>query len=359
MTSIAFCNPFVPAEWIDAHGLEPRWLRTQGVPRASEMSGRRGVCPYAGAIIDAVVCGAPWAGAVLTTACDQMRYAAAVLDHRGDLPVFLMNLPSTWQTRTARSLYIEELKRLGRFLVRLGGKSPGDEELVEVMTRFDRGRDQVRRAADCLGARLFAEALIAVREGGEAESALGTQCSVLSTQYSVRSTRRCATRGSASLSVSRTAARLPNGVPLALVGGPVLEGDYDVLDWVERAGGRVVLNASEWGERTLPRPFEPARMRSQPFEELADAYFGIPDVFRRPNDPVYEYLGREMAARRVRGVVFRRYLSCDLWHAELARLKSWSPVPVLDLDVAQSESGAEARTVGRIEAFLETLNPGP
>jgi benzoyl-CoA reductase/2-hydroxyglutaryl-CoA dehydratase subunit BcrC/BadD/HgdB len=146
---------------------------------------------------------------------------------------------------------------------------------------------------------------------------------------------------------------------LALVGGPVVEGDYDVLDWVERSGGRIVLDASECGERTLPRPFEPVRMLSRPFEELVDAYFGIPDVFRRPNDPVYEYLGREIAARRVRGVVFRRYLWCDLWHAELARLKAWSPVPVLDLDVSQSESGAEARTVGRIEAFLETLNPGP
>jgi benzoyl-CoA reductase/2-hydroxyglutaryl-CoA dehydratase subunit BcrC/BadD/HgdB len=137
-----------------------------------------------------------------------------------------------------------------------------------------------------------------------------------------------------------------------------VERDYDLVDWIERAGGRIVLNATEWGERTLPRPFHRARVRNGPFEELADAYFAIPDVFRRPNDSCHEYLRREMTARQVRGVVFRRYVWCDLWHAELARLKAWSPVPVLDLDVGQSESSAEGRTVGRIEAFLETLREG-
>jgi benzoyl-CoA reductase/2-hydroxyglutaryl-CoA dehydratase subunit BcrC/BadD/HgdB len=288
-----------------------------------------------------------------------MRYAASVLEHRGAGPAFLMNLPSTWQSASARSLYSEEIQRLGRFLVRLGGKTPGDAELTEAMLRFDHTRDQVRQARGRLDARQFAEALIAVRVGvafeeqaaivnatGRAEivPSPSTQHSVLSTKYSVLS--------------NEYSAMGANGVPLALVGGPLLEGDYDLLDWVERAGGRIVLDAGEWGERTLPRPFDPARTRRQPFEELADAYFGIPDVFRRPNDPCYEYLGREMAARQVRGIVFRRYLWCDLWHAELTRLKAWSPVPVLDLDVAQSESSAEGRTLGRIEAFLETLKEG-
>ena len=105
----------------------------------------------------------------------------------------------------------------------------------------------------------------------------------------------------------------------------------------------------------MPRPFDAGRTARDPLEELADAYFGIPDVFRRPNDPCYAYLAREMAARQVRGVVFRRYLWCDLWHAELPRLKAMSRMPVLDLDVAQSEASAEGRTHGRIEAFLEML----
>ena len=61
-------------------------------------------------------------GLVLTTTCDQMRYVAAMLEQRGDRPVFLLNVPSTWQTPAARRLYLDELRRLGRFLVRSAEK---------------------------------------------------------------------------------------------------------------------------------------------------------------------------------------------------------------------------------------------
>ena len=94
--------------------------------------------------------------------------------------------------------------------------------------------------------------------------------------------------------------RAAAGIPLAVLGGPLLETDCAFFDLVEHAGGRVVLDATEGGERTLPRPFDPARLAADPLEELADAYFdGIPDAFRRPNSRLYEWLGRELAARQV------------------------------------------------------------
>lgn len=149
-------------------------------------------------------------------------------------------------------------------------------------------------------------------------------------------------------------------VPLALVGGPLPPQDYGLLDLVERCGGRIVLDASETGQRTLPPPLRPrsswAALRDHPLEELAAAYFlGIPDVFRRPNDRLYEWLAERIASRGVRGLLLRRYVWCDLWHAEWRRLAAWSPVPVLELDVADQEQGLPGRTLGRIEAFLETL----
>jgi benzoyl-CoA reductase/2-hydroxyglutaryl-CoA dehydratase subunit BcrC/BadD/HgdB len=290
-------------------------------------------------VIDTVVQAPAWTAVVVTTACDQMRYAASVLEHRDVLPVFLMNVPSTWQTAAARSLYAEELRRLGRFLVRLGGRSPAGAELAEVMLRFDGVRARLRRDRQCWSARRLAEALIAVREGTE------------------ESGDDPAPRGFEA-NCSRHTPCADCSVPLALVGGPLVERDYRLLDWIEAAGGRVALDASEWGERTLPRPFDPQAVPGDPLTELADAYFGIPDVFRRPNDPCYEYLRGELAAGRLRGFVFRRYLWCDLWHAELSRLSAWSPVPVLDLDVADREDLSEGRTRGRIEAFLEMLAAG-
>ena len=93
-----------------------------------------------------------------------------------------------------------------------------------------------------------------------------------------------------------------------------------------------------------------------PLDELARIYFdAIPDAFRRPNTRLYEWLGREVSARSVRGIILRRYPVCDLWHAELERLRTWSDVPVLDLDVETGDEGEASRTLARIEAFLEML----
>jgi benzoyl-CoA reductase/2-hydroxyglutaryl-CoA dehydratase subunit BcrC/BadD/HgdB len=326
MTTVAYVNPFVPPEWIAAHGLRPRWLRPGGLDLQRIASLRRGTCPYAGTLLDAARAGTGTSALLLTTTCDQMRYAAALIEHEGDLPVFLMNVPSTWQTASSRRLYLEELKRLGRFLVSLGGIGPGEGHLAGVMEQYDRGRSELRAARGRWPARQLAEAVAALREG------------------------RPPALKEHGLPPSEKA------VPLAIVGSPLAEADYAIFDFVEQAGGRVVLDGTESGERTVPRPFDPRRLRSDPLSELADAYFAsIPAVFRRPNTGLFDWLEEEVRARGIRGILFRRYLWCDLWHVESHRLKERSLAPVLDIDVGDRDDGAMARTFGRIEAFLEML----
>jgi benzoyl-CoA reductase/2-hydroxyglutaryl-CoA dehydratase subunit BcrC/BadD/HgdB len=334
MKAVGYSSPFVPAEWIAAHGLQPERLRL----RPTEIL-TRGVCPYAGALLDVAMLETArhrvpplgtssagpagnsqrclfqavahdggvgtrrWAGLVLATTCDQMRYVAAMLERRGDRPVFLLNVPSTWQTPASRRLYLDEIRRLGGFLVDLGGKTPSDEELANVMQAFAHGRN-------------------------EEES----------------NSRGPTARGNA------------DGIPLAILGGPLLETECDFFALVESAGGRVVLDATEHGRRTLPRPFDAARLAADPLQELADAYFdAIPDAFRRPNTGLYEWLARELVASQVRGIILHRYVWCDLWHAEGQRLKQWSPVPLLEIDVGPDDTSAPNRMQGRIEAFLEML----
>jgi len=340
MNTVAYCNPFVPVEWLGAHGFQPRWLRLPrrglagslaGPPSAEEptvggyrhVEGRRGVCPLAAASVAAISSASVDSAVVLTTCCDQMRYAASLLEQRPRVPLFTLNVPSTWQTPAARGLYLAELQRLSRFLVSLGGRPPADDELASVIGRFERARAALLAARSGLSARDFAAGLLAVREN--ADCALPRQ------------------------------SEPDAGLPLALVGGPVPESDDALFDWIQHAGGRIVLDATEWGERTLPQGVDVSRTQREPLAALADAYFAIPDVFRRPNTALYEYLGRELAARKVHGLVVRRFLWCDLWHAEVAELKAWSPVPVLDLDAADSEASSAGRTRGRIEAFLEML----
>jgi benzoyl-CoA reductase/2-hydroxyglutaryl-CoA dehydratase subunit BcrC/BadD/HgdB len=325
MTTVAYCHPLVPPEWIAAHGLQPRWLQPERAPAAGR-GAARGVCAYAGAVADAAVRGLDAAALVLTTVCDQMRYAAAAIDRVGRQPVFLLDVPATWQTAVARQMYLEELRRLGRFLVRLGGRSPSMEELAEQMRAYGAARAALLAARDGYSSRQFTEELLRLR----------------------------------SANFPSSPPRRPQGasdaVPLAIVGGPLVEKDFDLFDFVERCGGRVALDASEGGTRLLPADFDQQQLADDPLAELARAYFdAIPDVFRRPNDALFTWLGPQMAERGVRGLLFRRYVWCDLWHAELHRFRQWSPVPVLEIDVHHDDQGVPPRIAGRVEAFLEML----
>ena len=306
--AIAYSSPFVPAEWIAAHGFRPHWLRLRAAEGRPLPAVARGVCPYVAALMDAALAGLDAAALVLTTVCDQMRYAAALLEMRGSCPTFLLNVPSTWQTAAAAKLYLDELRRLGRFFVELGGKAPQNAELSRIMFEYDRTRnaDSVRWGDSCT-----------VAPGGGSATATPT---------------------------------VATGIPLAVLGGPLWDTDGTFFDLIGHSGGRVVLDATEGAQRTMPRRFDPARAASDPLRELADAYFeGIPDAFRRPNSRLYEWLGRELAARRVEGIILRRYLWCDLWHAELQRLRQWSPVPVLEIDVGPDDTSTPAECKGELK----------
>ena len=110
--SVVYSSPFVPPEWIAAHGWTPSrrdaGRRTRG---RGGLSVRRRLRRLAGPDIRALV---------FATTCDPMRRAAEIgLD--GQIPRFLFHVPATWQTPAAHGLYRAELKRLGRFLERLGG----------------------------------------------------------------------------------------------------------------------------------------------------------------------------------------------------------------------------------------------
>ena len=84
--------------------------------------------------------------------------------------------------------------------------------------------------------------------------------------------------------------------------------------------------------------------------ELDDDYY---DTVDSPAYALFEYIRHEVAARAVRGVIFRRYAWCDTWNAELQRLRQCVDVPVLDMDFG-AEGQDRSRKLGRVEALLET-----
>lgn len=324
MKTIIYVCPFVPAEWIAAHDMRPRRLLLESPDAGSAAGSMSGMCPFALCFMNRAQAEADAAAIIVTTLCDQMRRVGELIARQSRLPVFLMHVPTTWQSASAHRLYISELARLGRFLVRLGGKAPSLAELAEVMRQYDEKHASIRDARGRLTAREFSEA-VANFHGND-------------------STTRIRPEGPVTA----------RGVPIALVGGPMLANHFDIFGFVEEAGGEVVLDATETGERTMPRSFDRRRLQEEPMMELADAYFGsIPDAFRRPNSELYRWLRTKISERGVRGIILRRYLWCDTWHAEVLRMKEWANVPVLDLDVGDDEP--DARSASRIQSFVAVL----
>jgi hypothetical protein len=355
---VFFTSPWVPAEWIKAHGLEPRgvWFAPQFALDSLPLSA--GLCAFAHAAVRLAEQQRE-AAVIFTTHCDQLRRGFDAVAGPACAPVFLFNLPATWQTPVARQIFASELERLGSFLVALGGHAPSGGELLETMRHYSLARDRLLSAAPGCPGRRYAEAVARFHWDGSCPPS----CDPLFRSHEEPSP--------------------PGSVPLALIGGPLPRSQWDLLDIIERAGGRVVLNGTEAGERSLQPAFPLEELRAalapgapacspleadekvdrslkagcQPalLETLARGYVeGCVDVFQRPNTRLYAWLKERLAARRARGIVLWHYVGCDLWRAEAQSLREAFGLPLLLLD-ADEAAGSSSRNAGRIEAFLEAL----
>jgi benzoyl-CoA reductase/2-hydroxyglutaryl-CoA dehydratase subunit BcrC/BadD/HgdB len=299
--------------------LEPRgvWLRKHYQPVAAP----EGVCAFAQEL--AMLAEAyPKTALVFTTACDQMRRTADTVACNAGSRIFLFNLPATWQSAAARRLYHAELARLGKHLEVLGGHAPTAEELATVIHDHEGRRAELRSLVQQSPARQGAEALANWFYGDS--------------------------------SLVAPADATTQGVRLALVGGPLLPSHWPLFNAIAAAGGCVVLNATEPGERCLLPPLPKLTTGREPLIALADHYFDhAVDVFHRPNSRLYDWLRPRLAERQARGIVLWHYVGCDLWRAEAQPLREAFGLPVLLLE---ADGAALPRNTGRIEAFLESLH---
>jgi benzoyl-CoA reductase/2-hydroxyglutaryl-CoA dehydratase subunit BcrC/BadD/HgdB len=148
-------------------------------------------------------------------------------------------------------------------------------------------------------------------------------------------------------------------VSIALVGGPMRRWERRIFGIIEKLGGRVVLNATEPGERNLSEPGTFVAGANGSLEQLRfqlaqECVARCIDVYQRPNTRLYEWLEERLRERQPRGIVLWYYDWCDLWRAELQTMRETFGLPVLPLQ-ADSLAGDEPRLVNRLEAFLESL----
>lgn len=295
MKTIGYAPPYVPPEWIAAHGLMPVRLQPDGPASKGPVPPTAGICPYMRALVNQFAGDTRFAGVVFTTVCDQMRRGGERLQMES-VPAFCLNVPATWQTPTALGFYVSELERLSRFLVHRGGTRPNDGALAETMQRYEAQRQGFGQMPPPAASR----------------------------------------------------------IPILVTGGPRSRRDARLLELIEAEGGCVVLDATETGALSDPPAFQLDRCETAPLRVLADAYLrGMPGVSRRPNDWLFTWLALRVEQTGAAGVVVMRYLWCDLWHAEVARIRAKVSVPVLDVDLDGEDPVPRNRT--RIQAFLEAL----
>jgi len=309
---VVLSSPFIPPEFIAAHGFAPRRVLA-AAPAAACHQGR---CATAAGLELAVH---PGDLLVLTTSCDQMRRSG----EDATVPTFRFDLPVTWTTANAARLYRDELQRLSRFLLRHGGQPP--DGLAAHLLDHDARRARLRAGCANLPARAAGELLARYAADGSIPAA--------------------------------EAAALPadGRVPVALLGGPLPPTAFGLYDLIEGCGARIVLDGSEGGERGLAAPCDRRLAHDDPLAALVECYFlSIPDAFRRPDSLLFTWLERGIAERGVRAVILRPDPWCDLWRALAPRLKDWGRLPVV-LAEADEEAGTHPRLATRIGALVEML----
>jgi benzoyl-CoA reductase/2-hydroxyglutaryl-CoA dehydratase subunit BcrC/BadD/HgdB len=342
-------SPWIPAEWVRAHGLETRGIWFADRFRRESPPLGAGVCAFAEDVVR-FAAAQPDAAVVFSTACDQLRRGFDESAFGGSTRGFLFNLPAT-PAPAARQIYSTELDRLGRFLRELGGVSPTSEILRREMSQTDEARRRLREAAPAATARSFAKSVARFHDdGGFSAPLMAGSKSEIRDPKTERNPKPEVGPGELAGAGLRTS-DFP-AVPLALVGGPLAMADWTLIDAIEDAGGCVALNATLSGERSLAPAFgEGADLLTS----LADGYFeNIADVFRRPNTRLYTWLKPRLLSRRARGIVLWCFTGCDLWRAEGQSLREVLGLPVLLLE-AGDVAGISPRDANRLQAFVETL----
>jgi benzoyl-CoA reductase/2-hydroxyglutaryl-CoA dehydratase subunit BcrC/BadD/HgdB len=305
LNRVVFCSPYIPPEWIRAHGLEPLRL---DVPHSGLTGGAiaetAGVCPFMRAFANEAARLPGVAGIVAASTCDQMRRIGDAVAPDAFPPLVVLHIPNVVDSSAAFGLYVDELRRLGRFMIGLGGHPPADDAFRTIMLEAD-----AQRAS-----------LLASGREPKAPSHAG-----------------------------------PRRPSLALVTGHLLGQTGWIREMIESLGGDITLDASEYGDRCRPLRLDRRRLSTEdPLTELAHIYYGaMRDIFRRPNREFYVWLTGQMRRTPVDGVVAIRHTWCDKWHAEIKRIRGLIEVPVLELECAGGVCETSIRN--RLEAFMEAL----
>ncbi|MHC4663827.1 MAG: 2-hydroxyacyl-CoA dehydratase subunit D [Planctomycetota bacterium] len=330
------CHAFPPAVLAGLGLLPVRMLC--GASSAAESAGeqivRADVCPLVKSMLGNVseMSGLHgeidlWIG---VATCDQMRRALEALSENLKREVHPVQLPAT-RTEESAEYYASQIKRMvGDIEKRHGIKFDG-EKALEWQKERARAAEVIRKA---------------VRSGGISPTDVHALFSLFTAAQPAGLTEflENAIAESAPFEATRK---------IIVTGSPVAREDDDIFRMLESRGAAVIpLNCTGLNSVDDERVPENG---GDLIEKLALDAFHKPACARnRPNADVFKRIQNELKESEASGVIVKCLKFCDNWYSERERLRENLGVPVLVFDSAYSE-GERERILGRIEAFLETI----
>ena len=291
MMTVYYTCSFVPLELIAACGCMPQ--RLTPAFESSRLSQTEGMCSFTQSWLEVLLnkAGKENFAAVFCTSCDQMRRAYDLYGQHSNQHAFLLNVPST-NTQHSLDYYRQELERLQQFLCSFSGK-PFDKSQLKTM----------------------------MSESGE---------------------KKLSSNNKRPLKIAITGKAAPASIQNAL---------NEILD-ASNAGILLDVNNDKLAHHFLE--FSRIPMQKDPLTELANSYFRLPAIWKRPNDIFYQRLTDEIRKNDIDGIILLRYIFCDLWHSTGYELKKRLAIPILEIDL-DGNAELSASAVSRVQAFSEML----
>jgi len=295
-------SPFIPAEWIQAHGFTVERLVPDSGGIEEHDRPFMGRCPRAHLLLKSLMKRSDAAAVVLTSTCDQMRRSFDLLNKSWRIPSFLFHVPATWQTPAARKIYLAELNRLGAFLYGISGRLPSQEALAELM----------------------------------------------------KNARPAQIPPPANIPLIEPQQNHDGFVHVGIIGESLCRQHRGLLDFIRDCGARTfdLTPDGNWG---IPVQFSLKLIENDPLDAFVQScMMGIPGVFQRPDTKMMTRLREDSRQFVLHGVILVRNVWCDLWKAAAHRIQDELKLPVLILDL--DEQPLMPPMTNRIAAFVEILS---
>lgn len=274
------------------------------------------------------------------TTCDQMRRMHELWHKSFHIPVYVYNVPSIWQGKTASRMFDRETSWLKSELEILSGTEIKIAKLRSIIEKYNTVRHLLKEVE-----RLVAEKPPRV-SGSE----------ILELIYYYRVLDIDVYHQSVSDFLQEIKERKPivdaNAKRIVFGGSHLAHRDYEMVDMIQKLGATIVFDFHYHVQAVFMDAID---TKGDIWENLCESY-RLPKIFgnARPINRMYEFLKGKLTKYHADAVIYKTLKFCDPWTGAVFRMKKELDLPFLHIDSTYSHSG-KGQLITRIEAFLEML----